>query len=347
MLHRIFALAALLAGLCMPVLAQTPGTLTVALQQNVDVNGRPLSGCKLFIYVAGTIATPQSIFTDASLTTLLPNPLTCDTTGRIPMFYLGTPAVHVRLTDAGGVQIYDYPSMIVLGAPSTGGGGGGGPVDPTTIFSTGDIKFRSSLETLTGWVVLNGTTVGSAFSGASQRANADTLNLYSYLWANCADNHCPVATGRGGTAAADFNANKAIGLPDFRGRTPVGLDSMGAAPANRLVAANITSGGGDTINTPNATGGEGMHTLLLAEMPIHNHTATSVVTDPGHTHTTDAVRQIAGALATGGAAGSLAGATINSATTGVTVATTIANAGSGAAHNNMPPLMLGSWFMKL
>ena len=343
MLKRLSVLLALLLGT--PALAQTPGTLTVALQQNVDVNGQPVAGCLLNIYVAGTVGTPQAVYTDPGLSTLAPNPLVCDQTGRLPMFYLGVTSVHVRLTDAGGVQIYDYPSMIVLGqTPSSGGGGGGGgSVDPTTLAVTGDIKFRSSLgEVVAGWVMLNATSIGSASSGASQRANADTQALYLYLWTNCQDTHCPVSGGRGGTALADFNANKVLQLPDFRGRTPVGLDTMSNSPAGRLNAANITSGGGDTINTPNATGGESMHTLLTAEMPIHNHTAS--VTDPGHFHTVNP-GLVAGAFISG--AGSFTQGSMNTSTNTTGISVTIGNTGSGAAANNMPPLTLGTWLMKL
>ena len=68
-------------------------------------------------------------------------------------------------------------------------------------------------------------------------------------------------TGRGATALADFNALKPITLPDLRGRSPVGLDDMGAAGAGRILPGNVTSGGGDNQTTPAATGGEANHVL--------------------------------------------------------------------------------------
>src|SRR5690242_7989512 len=36
----------------------------------------------------------------------------------------------------------------------------------------------------TGWVPLRGTSIGDASSGATERANADTVNLFTLLWAN-------------------------------------------------------------------------------------------------------------------------------------------------------------------
>src|SRR5262249_52846509 len=155
-----------------------------------------------------------------------PWPLTLDANGRIPALYLADGAVHVRLTDSAGVVQFDYPSILVIG-PSSGGGGGGPAVDPTTIAGTGDIKFRPTSEFVTGWVKLNGQTIGSATSGATGRANADTQALFIYLWQNCPDAHCPVSSGRGANGLADFSANKQLTLIDLRGRGLAGLDDMG------------------------------------------------------------------------------------------------------------------------
>src|SRR3984885_8365158 len=231
-----------------PALAQ--GTIPLAMAQQLDANSQVLSGCLLNFFGAGHVATPQNAFADFGLTQPLPNPVRCDQTGRVPMFWLANGLIHIRLTDATGVVIIDT-TMQVLG-PSTGGGGGGGTVDPTTIASTGDVKFRPTSEVLTGWVILNGQTIGSATSGATQRANADTQNLFVYLWTNCTNAHCPVVGGRGGTALADFNANKQITVPDWRDSAPLGRDCMGSTCAGGLLSSNVTSGGGDGVDTPGA-----------------------------------------------------------------------------------------------
>src|SRR5260370_3824263 len=179
------ALFALLGLASAPALAQ--GTLPIALQQQMaytncaafsNACGTPLIGGLLYFIQVGTVNSPQDSFQDTGLTLTNPYPLTLHTNGRIPNFYLANGSVHVRLTDANGVVQFDIPSMLVIGPSS--GSGGGGSVDPTTIASTGDVKFRFTGEFVTGWVKANAQTIGSATSGATQRANSDTQALFIY-----------------------------------------------------------------------------------------------------------------------------------------------------------------------
>lgn len=325
------------------------GTLPIALTQQFSNTSpaSPLAGALLYFFQAGTVGTPQDSFQDFGLTMANPNPLPADQFGRIPMFYLADGQVHVRLTDASGVVVFDYPTMQVIGPSSGGGGGGGGgSVDPTSVSSTGDVKFRATSETLTGWVKVNGQTIGSASSGASQRANADTQNLYVYLWSNFTNAHCPVAGGRGGTALADFNANKTMGLPDWRARVLTGLDDMGASAAGIILAANVTSGGGDGPTTPAARGGEANHRLLLAEAP----TGQITITDPGHHHApTSAGGSFAVEVPSGGANAFPAGAlvTSNPITANSTTGITATDHAGGGTHNNMQSFVLGTFYLKL
>jgi hypothetical protein len=324
------------------------GSVPPSGQQSVDINGRPLAGCLLYVFQGGTVATPQNAYTDFGLTVALPNPMVCDQTGRLPFFYLADGSVHLRLTDASGVVVYDYPAVQVLGPSSGGGGGGGGGVDPTSIASTGDIKFRASGEVLTGWVRLNGLTIGSGSSGASGRANADTQNLFVYLWGICPNAHCPVSGGRGASGLADFNANKTITLPDFRGRGPMGLDDMGNTAANRIQNTNVTSGGGDVATTPNATGGEANHVLTQAELPVV--TPSGAVAVAGHTHTLPVLSSFSGYLSGGGLGAATNYGALGATVTGSTApsATFTGNSfGSGTSHNTMAPFMLGTWYVKL
>ena len=336
---------------------QAAGSLSIAnVQQFSFTNcatftnacGTPLIGGLLWFYQVGTTGTQQDSFQDTALTIKNAWPLPLDTNGRVPNFYLADGSIHVRLTDSSGVVQFDNPNMLVIG-PS-GGGGGGSSIDPTTIATTGDLKPRLTSEFVTGWVKANAQTIGSATSGGTGRANSDTQSLFTYLWTNCPDAHCPVLGGRGANGLADFNANKQITLPDLRGRicSLVGLDDMGNSPAGRLLSSNVTSGGGDGVTTPNATGGEANHALSVAELAAHNHTAT----DSGHTHnvTADDTSVLGGV--NGGNAGSFAlwsnsspAHTITS-TTG-TANISVANTGSGTAHNTMQPFMLGSCYVKL
>lgn len=98
------------------------------------------------------------------------------------------------------------------------------------LFATGDIKPRLALAAPAGWVISDGGTIGSAGSGATNRANADTSALFTLLWNGTLNAVLPIqdaaggASVRGGSAAADFAANKRLPLPDLRGVVLRGLD---------------------------------------------------------------------------------------------------------------------------
>ena len=169
--HRRNSMRFILAVLALlfPAFAKAQGTLPFALQQQFSFTncttftnacGTPLIGGLLYFYVAGTNSQVQNSYFDQALTLPQPSPLVLDGNGRVPMFFLASGTFHVRLTDANGVTQIDVPQMLVIGP--VGGGGGGSAVDPTTVASTGDIKFRATGETLAGWVKLNGTTIGNA-----------------------------------------------------------------------------------------------------------------------------------------------------------------------------------------
>lgn len=75
----------------------------------------------------------------------------------------------------------------------------------------------------TGWIKANGGSIGNASSGATNRANADTLALFTVLWENFSNDvlqvytSAGIATTRGASAAADFAANRRIATFDDRG----------------------------------------------------------------------------------------------------------------------------------
>jgi len=209
-----------------------------------------LANCLLTIFAGGT-TTPSLVYQDIGLVLPAPNPLVGDLSGRIPPFYLADGIYHVRLTDQFGQMSnggFDIPQIPSIGASTSGGGGSA--VDPTTIAATGDVKVRLENTTLTGWVRLNGRTIGSASSGASERANADTQALFIYAWNTYSDAICPVLGGRGASGLADFNANKQITLLDARSRAIFGLDDMGNVALGGFAnvpfrKGNATTGGSD------------------------------------------------------------------------------------------------------
>ncbi|CAB4202103.1 hypothetical protein UFOVP1361_66 [uncultured Caudovirales phage] len=88
---------------------------------------------------------------------------------------------------------------------------------------TGSLQSGIFLVAPFGWVLCNDGTIGSAFSGASYGFNA-TINLFILLWNNIPNIYAPiltsagVATTRGASAIADFNANKRLTIIRTLGR---------------------------------------------------------------------------------------------------------------------------------
>lgn len=269
-MKRILIALATIAGLLAP--AYGAGTIPFSLSQQLDRHGDPLSGCRLYTFRAGTTSTPQNAYQDAALTIPQPNPIICDAAGRLPQFFIADGQVKVRLTDKSGVVQVEADGIQVIG-PSGGGGGGGGSVDPTTILATGDVKTRYGIGTLSGFVRLNGRTIGSATSGATERANADCQALFQYLWA--ADSTLAVSGGRGSSANADWVANKTITLPDFRGRAMVALADMGNSANSYYSGVTFESGNATTLGS---LVGSARRTLAKANLPAVSPTFTGLST---------------------------------------------------------------------
>ena len=233
----------------------------MSLSQQFDELGEPLSGGLLYFYAAGT-TTPQSAYQDVALTLPYPNPIELDSAGRVPPFYLADGQIKIVLKNAARVTQVAADNLLVIGASS--GTATPPSVDATTVLTTGDIKARYGTGALAGFVRSNGRTIGSASSGASERANADCEDLFIYLWTE--DANLTVSTGRGASAAADWAANKTIALPDWRGRTLAGLDDMGNSAAGVLTTA--TTGFGPAVPTTLGQGsGQESKTLLTANLP--------------------------------------------------------------------------------
>jgi microcystin-dependent protein len=235
------------------------GTISISMTQQFDVHGRPLSGGKLHFYQAGTTSTPQNAYKDLALTLPHPNPIELNSAGRVPQLFLADGYIKIALVDSHGVEQEETDFVLVVGPSS--GEGSGPSVDATTILATGDIRLRYGTGVLTGSVRANGRTIGSATSGANERANADCQPLFLYLWNT--DANLSVSTGRGASASADWTANKTIALPDMRGRAPYGADDMGSSPANRLTSGYF---GSDATILGHA-GGLEYHLLTVSELP--------------------------------------------------------------------------------
>jgi hypothetical protein len=315
-------------------MAGTIPNLPLSMQFDKDT-GKPLRGGKLSFYHANT-TTPQLAYRDVGLTLPHPNPITLDGAGRVPSFYLADGFIRVRLTNARGSVQFDEASLLVIG-PSSGGSGGGGSVDANAVFQTGDVLWLDASGVRPGWVRDNGRTIGSAASGATERANVDCQALFTFLWQTFADGICPVLGGRGASAAADWAADKQITLPDKRGYVAGGLDDMGNSAANRWIAAPVVIGG---ATTPGGQVGEGSHVLTQSELPNVNLTSQQKS------------MTILSAIVTNGAInpGSNSAVSIVGQQTGTSQDVgnqVVPLGGAGSAHNTVQRTVLGTFYRKL
>jgi len=175
---------------------------------------------------------------------------------------------------------------------------------------TGDIRVSLTSGPPAGWVSMNDGSIGNAGSGATNRANQDTFQLYKVLWDCVSNTWAPVSTGRGATAIADFIAGKTLTLPRSLGRALAGAGS-GSGLSSRSLGEFV---------------GEETHTLTLPEIPSHNHPGSTV-----------------NIIISGSGVGAGNNTVIGSGTTTVNVAAQ----GGGGSHNNMEPTSFMNIFIKL
>jgi len=345
------------------------GTLFgLGLSQRVTLNGLPEAGWLLYIYDSGT-STPAATYADTGLTTELSFPIEADSYGMMPDFWVADGRYRARGTNSTGSAVFfDRDAILAIGPSSGSGGSGGGTVDPNAVLQTGDMLWKPFSGARTGFVRANGLTLGSVSSGATERANSDTQALFEYLWTNFSNFQCPVTSGRGGSATADFTANKAIGIYDMRGLAGFGLDDMGNSAAG-IIPGGIAAGEqGGTATTPVLQANLPSYTIpnTLAA-PAHTHSAgsfgvattitvtngatltqgssTSIQEGGGTTHTNMreglSTQTVTAALNSGTVTGT-SGAASATALTG-----TITSGGSGAELNTLSPFALGTWYIKL
>jgi hypothetical protein len=311
------------------------GSISLSLSQQFDSTGAPLNGGLLHLFAAGTTS-PQSAYQDSSLTIPWPNPIVLDSAGRVPPFYLADGQIKIRLTNAAGVTQVAADNLLVVGASS--GSGSAPSVDPTTIMQVGFIALYYGTGARTGFVRLNGRTIGSATSGASERANADCQALFEYLWG--ADANLTVSTGRGASANADWVANKTIALPDWRGYGLGALDDMGNSPAGRLTATYF----GTSAIVLGAAGGAESKTLVTANLPPYTPSGSIANGAISISHNAAAANNSTtggGGFACGGGNASI------SASQGASTFTGTAQGGTSTAFSIASPLKLATFYIKI
>jgi hypothetical protein len=187
---------------------------------------------------------------------------------------------------------------------------------------TGDVKYTFKTSASSGWLLVAAAgSIGDATSGATLRANADTLALYTVIYNACSDTLAPVSSGRGASAAADFAAHKAMTIPQLVGRSPM---AAGAA-------AGVT-----TLKSLGTLYGEENHALTSGENGTHTH--SNSLNDPTHAHSSsNFFTQSGPGVGGGGSFGTNLTASTNGAATGMSI--TNASSGSGTAHNTLHPVV--------
>jgi microcystin-dependent protein len=121
-----------------------------------------------------------------------------------------------------------------------------------------------------GWLAANGSTIGSASSGATN-ASADYSALFTVLWDNWTNTLLPIlnsagaASTRGASASADFAANKRLPLPDLRGYFVRGVGVAGQNGTNSDGTASGTFGAkqADALETHTHTVSNGKNVNTL------------------------------------------------------------------------------------
>jgi hypothetical protein len=218
------------------------------------------------------------------------------------------------------------------------------------VFTTGGVQWRPTNETLSGWVVANATTIGNAASNATQLANASAANLFASLWTNFSNTQCPLLTSagvpvaRGANPEADFAANNQITLLDMRGKSPIGIDTMGGSVTTLLTGVPVTSG---NATTPGSILGENLHTLIASEIPsITSSGGISVTSTPTDIVQSPAVVTIGAAGGTGANFPGFDAVSVGEVTSTGTASVTSNNTGD-ESHNTVDLKMAGTWYLKL
>jgi hypothetical protein len=253
----------------------------------VFYNGSPAVGAKVYFYDAGA-TTPRSIWTNSDATTASGNPVTSDGNGVIPPIWVsGTGKYRIVINTSTGQLIRTIEGLPGAAPEATVVGGAS-----SYALTTGDIKWNFDSNEQSGFVILNGQTIGNAGSGAHYADNALTT-LFQYLWARLNNTDAPVSSGRGASGLADFNAGKTMGLPDMRFRCLVGRSGMGNTVSSLASDYPFADGVG-------VFGGANNAVLGTANLPAHTHTGTTgngAGTIAGFTNGTDGLHGHTGGTA--------------------------------------------------
>ena len=152
---------------------------------------------------------------------------------------------------------------------------------------TGKVDFFMRATAPTGWVAANGGPIGSAASGGTLRANDDTLNLFTVLWAlNATDFPIQTSAGggatRGASAAADWALNRRIVVRDMRAEFIRGLDNSRGVDTGRVLGSAQAQ---DIQSHTHNTGGDNLTVSAGAQSVRYGGTGALATSATGGTET--------------------------------------------------------------
>lgn len=205
---------------------------------------------------------------------------------------------------------------------------------PPGMFPSGTPVPSFSSAVPVGFVAANGLTVGNASSNATALAAGAALFLFAAIWNEFPNSQCQLLNSggspvsRGANPFVDFAANRQITLPNAKGCSLVGVDTMGGAASTFLAGVPIISG---NTTTPGSQLGENLHSLTSGENGAHNHG----ITDPLHLHTytSTSFPGSSGPSLVNAAGATAVNNTTNTSSAGTGI--TINNSGSGTGHNTV------------
>jgi microcystin-dependent protein len=223
----------------------------------------------------------------------------------------------------------------------------------------GEIKALTKATAPDGYLICNGSTIGSASSGATKTGQM-YYDLFVFLWTNYSNsqlqmlNSSNAPVNRGASALADWSSpnNYKMPLPNLVGRTLIGSGTYTDA-----VAGSVTRTLGDV-------GGNATQTLAIAELPAHSHgggshthSGSTGAGEGSHNHPyngsavwdynantgdngSGVPRYQTSALTASG------GAHTHTVSVGGPSTTVVLSEGGGGAHNNMQPYHTTNWIIR-
>ena len=349
-----------------------------------DYSGAPLSAGRVYTYAAGT-TTAKATYYDSGELNQATNPIVLNAYGMAQIYADGV--YKFVIADSSDTVLYTFDNLTYITVTSSSWTVVPAAityVSATQFYITGDysadfpanIAIQVTIATgpITGWVVssdynvtaagkttvnvtwstatvmtsaVNGTqaSVGPSpatlppaeavgvikpFGGASAPAGYLLCDGTAYLRAVYPGLFAVIGTTWGtGSGGTQFN------VPDLRGRTLVGAG---------------TGTGLSTRTLGQQTYGAETHQLAANEMPYHNHTASSVVTESPHTHTANSFVGFTGSGTFGpsfvGSPYSYGAISTDAAATGLSVATSIGYAGGTNAVSLMNPFAVVNYVIK-